>query len=67
MLKDIIESNSSEEAEEHKEQHEWIKARIEAEKLKQEFYREAIKAVIQYSLPVIAGAIYYWLQGHFKP
>lgn len=51
---------------EHSEQHEWIAARIQSERDRQAFYREAIKTLIQWSLPAVAGATWYWLQGHWK-
>ena len=66
ILEEILDARSHTESEEHAEQHEWIRARIKAEKLRQDFYREAVKTLIQWSLPVVAGAVYYWLQGHFK-
>ena len=66
IMEEILDSRVCERSEEHTEQHEWIRARISAEKLRQEFYREAAKTLIQWSLPVIAAGAYYWLQGHFK-
>jgi hypothetical protein len=52
--------------EDHSEHHEWIQERIEAEKARKEMYREITKVTIQYSIPVMLAAAYYWLQGHFK-
>jgi hypothetical protein len=66
ILSELLDARSLEETKEHQEQHEWLSARITAEKLRQDFYREAIKTTIQYSLPVIFSAAIYWVQGHIK-
>jgi hypothetical protein len=66
LLEEILDTRTKVYNEEHYEQHEWIRARIESEKLRRDFYREAIKTTIQYSLPVILGSAIYWLQGHLK-
>lgn len=66
ILEEILNARSHAESQEHSEQHEWIKARIQSEQDRQEFYREAIKTLIQWSLPAVAGAVWYWLQGHWK-
>ena len=66
ILEEIFDARSKLDIEEHSEQHEWIKARIQSERDRQEFYKEGVKVLIQYSLPVVEGAILYWLQGHCK-
>jgi len=66
ILEEILDARSHTDSQEHSEQHEWIRARIQSEQDRQEFYREAIKTLIQWSLPAIAAAVWYWLQGHWK-
>lgn len=66
LLEEILDSRVGELSVEHAEQHEWIKARIQAEKDRQEFYREGVKTLIQWSLPAIAAAIWLWFDGHWK-
>jgi hypothetical protein len=66
ILEEILNSRVCENSEEHAEQHEWIRARINAEKDRQEFYKEGIKVLIQWSLPAIAAAVWLWFEGHWK-
>jgi hypothetical protein len=66
IIEEILGNHSHISSEEHSEQHEWITARIQAERDRQAFYREAIKTLMQWSLPVVAGTVWYWLQGHWK-
>lgn len=46
----------------HNEHHEWIKCRIEAEKSKQEMYKEITKSVLQWSIFGILGGLLYLVQ-----
>lgn len=66
ILEELLILRSLVDSEEHSEQHEWIKARIQSERDRQAFYREAVKTLIQWSLPVVAGTVWYWVQSHWK-
>jgi hypothetical protein len=66
ILEDIFEARAKMDSEEHAEQHEWLRIRIQAEKDRQEFYKEGLKIILQWSIPAIGGALWYWMQGHFK-
>ena len=50
----------------HAEHHEWIKDRIAAEKARTEYYREAKKTIIGWSIATLASAAFYFLQSHWK-
>ena len=66
ILEEILDARSKIDMAEHSEEHEWIRARINSEKLRQEFYREGVKTLIQWSLPAIAAAVWLWFDGHWK-
>jgi galactose-1-phosphate uridylyltransferase len=66
ILEDIFEARAKMDSEEHADQHEWLKTRIKAENDREEFYREAIKTVIQWSIAGMLASIVYFVQGHFK-
>ncbi len=50
----------------HAEHHEWIKDRIAAEKARAEYYTEAKKTIIGWSVAAIASAVVYFIQSHWK-
>jgi hypothetical protein len=66
ILEDIFEERSKMDSIEHAEQHEWLRTRIQAEKDRQEFYREGVKIFLQYSIPAIAAAVWLWAKGHIN-
>jgi hypothetical protein len=66
VLVEIFEDRARIDNEDHSDHHEWIKERIKAEQDRREMYRVVTTTLIQYSLPVLLAAVWYWLQGHFK-
>lgn len=46
----------------HRQHHEWIEERIEAEKARKVLYMEAAKAFAQWSVVGIAGAVWYFFR-----
>jgi hypothetical protein len=50
----------------HGEHHAWIKARIEAEQERKAMFQEIKKTAIGWSIPVLLGGVWYFLQhGHW--
>lgn len=45
----------------HGQHHEWIAARIEAERARREMYRKIAEAVISWSVPALLGGVLYWI------
>lgn len=66
ILHELLDERARIDACSHAEHHEWIQERIEKDKALKEFYRETTKMVIQWSVPVVLGAAYYWLHEHLK-
>jgi len=66
IMIEIFDERSRIDSEAHLEHHQWIKERIQAEHDRIEMYREITKTVIQWSIPVILGGVWYWLSHHFK-
>ena len=50
----------------HTEHHEWIKDRIAAEKARSEYFIEARKTMLGWSIAAIASAVFYFIQSHWK-
>jgi hypothetical protein len=50
----------------HADHHEWIKDRIAAEKAKEEYYKEAKKTIIGWSITALASYALYFIQSHWK-
>lgn len=50
----------------HAEHHEWIRDRIAAEKAREEYYKEAKKTIIGWSITALASAALYFIQSHWK-
>ena len=50
----------------HAEHHEWIKDMIAAEKARTDYYREAKKTIIGWSVAALASAGLYFIQSHWK-
>lgn len=50
----------------HAAHHEWIQARIDAEKNRRDMFAEIRRAAIQWSVAGMLGTLYYWLHDHFK-
>jgi tRNA A37 N6-isopentenylltransferase MiaA len=67
-LKDVLSElfNSTLNCPEHQTQHAWIQERIEAERARKEMFREITKVAIQWSVPVVLGGGWLWIQGHWK-
>ena len=66
ILEEIFEARARIDSETHAEQHEWLRERIKVEKDRHEFYKEGVKICLQYSIPVILGAVYFWFKEHIK-
>lgn len=66
LLCEFFDERARVDAETHGEHHQWINEQIAAQKARREMYRTITKAVLQWSIPVIAGAIWYYLtNGHW--
>lgn len=50
----------------HAAHHAWIEERIECERARKEFMREAAKSFAQWSVVGIAGAVWYYIKGHWS-
>ena len=50
----------------HAAHHAWIEERIDSERARKEYLREATKSLAQWSVVGIAGAIWYWVKGHWS-
>jgi hypothetical protein len=66
VLIEIFEERARISNEDHSEHHEWIKERIRAEQERRAMYHVITTTFVQYSLPVLLAAAWYWLQGHLK-
>lgn len=66
VMEEIFEERSRIDSQSHGKHHEWIEARIEAEKARKDMCREISKAVAQWSVIGLSGAVIYWFQnGHW--
>ncbi|WKJ88760.1 hypothetical protein QZJ86_12080 [Methylomonas montana] len=66
LLEEFFEESARINAVEHSEHHAWIQERIEAEKARKEMCWEITKAVAQWSVLGIAGALWFWIKnGHW--
>jgi len=50
----------------HTKHHQWICEKIKCERDKRRMYREITKIVMQWSIPAISGAVWYWLKSHWN-
>jgi hypothetical protein len=66
IISEIFEEQVELHAQSHKAHHDWIQGRIEAEKERADYYREAKKTVIGWSIATLASAGIYFLQSHWK-
>ena len=64
IIEEIFEERSRIGSEFHGKHHEWIEARITAEKAKKELYRDMAKWAIQWSVTGILGGVVYWVKNN---
>lgn len=62
VIEDILDSRQRMDSELHTEHHEWIRARIDAEKSRKCMCDEITKTVLQWSILGILGAMVYFFQ-----
>ena len=48
----------------HERQHKWIQEQIEHGRARRRMYSTITKIALQWSIPAVSGAIFYWIKNH---
>jgi len=62
VIEELFDARAYLDSQAHTEHHAWIQAHIEAEKARKDMYLDIAKVALQWSIPVLLGSVYYWLQ-----
>ena len=62
ILAEVLESRDNADCEKYKEQHRWIEQQIERDKARKEMYKTITTVILQWSIPLIIGGLFYYFR-----